>query len=110
MLVGFFLVQTNFIEEIRNLKVIAWMTIIFGILLYISDRFKLEKNIDNDFNYKAVILVGIFQILSLIPGVSRSGIVITATRILKFKRYDSAKISFLLINTNSRRCFNFWHL
>lgn len=96
MLVGFFLVQTNFIEEIRNLKVIAWMTIIFGILLYISDRFKLEKNIDNDFNYKAVILVGIFQILSLIPGVSRSGIVITAARILKFKRYDSAKISFLL--------------
>ena len=96
MVVGFFLVQTNFIEEIRNLKVIAWMTIIFGILLYISDRVKLEKNIDNNFNYKAVILVGIFQILSLIPGVSRSGIVITAERILKFKRYDSAKISFLL--------------
>ncbi len=96
MVVGFFLVQTNFIEEIRNLKVIAWMTIIFGILLYISDRVKLEKNIDNNFNYKAVILVGIFQILSLIPGVSRSGIVITAARILKFKRYDSAKISFLL--------------
>ena len=37
-----------------------------------------------------------FQILSLIPGVSRSGITITAARILNFKRFDAAKISFLL--------------
>ena len=41
-------------------------------------------------------IIGLYQILSLIPGVSRSGITITAARILNFKRYDSAKISFLL--------------
>ena len=41
-------------------------------------------------------MIGLFQILSLIPGVSRSGITITAARFLNFKRYDSAKISFLL--------------
>ena len=41
-------------------------------------------------------LIGLFQILSLIPGVSRSGITITAARMLKFNRFDSAKISFLL--------------
>ena len=40
--------------------------------------------------------IGFFQILSLIPGVSRSGIAITAARFLKFKRIDAAKISFFL--------------
>ena len=81
---------------LRNLTVIGWTTIIFGILLYIGDRFHLEKNIDKDFNYKSAIIIGFCQILSLVPGVSRSGITITAARILNFKRYDSAKISFLL--------------
>ena len=93
---GFFLVQTNLIEKLRNIQVIGWTTLIFGILLYLSDRFKLEKIISNDFSYKSCIFIGFFQILSLIPGVSRSGISITAARFLKFKRYDAAKISFLL--------------
>ena len=96
ILIGYILVRTNFIGEIRNTKVIAWMTIIFGILLYISDRFKLEKEIKTNFNFKAAIIIGFFQAISLIPGVSRSGIAITAARLLNFKRYDSAKISFLL--------------
>ena len=71
-------------------------TIIFGILLYISDKFKIEKNIENNFTIKSAIFIGILQILSLIPGVSRSGIAITAARLLNFKRVDSAKISFLI--------------
>tara|TARA_Y100000591_G_scaffold322670_1_gene339362 strand:- start:167 stop:925 length:759 start_codon:yes stop_codon:yes gene_type:complete len=96
ILIGYILVQSNFIEEIRNIKIIAWMTIIFGILLYISDRFKLEKEIKTNFNFKAALIIGFFQAVSLIPGVSRSGITITAARLLKFKRFDSAKISFLL--------------
>ncbi len=96
ILVGYFLIQTNLIQELRSIKIIGWMTLVFGILLYISDKFKLEKNIDNNLNYKSAIIIGLFQILSLIPGVSRSGISITAARFLNFKRYDSAKISFLL--------------
>ena len=96
MIVGFFLVETGIIEKVRNLQTIAWTTIIFGIILYISDRFKLEKNIDSNFTYKSAIIIGIFQILSLIPGVSRSGIGITAARLLRYKRVDSAKISFLI--------------
>ena len=96
ILIGFFLVQTELIDILRNIEVIGWTTIIFGILLYFSDKFKLEKNIDNNFNYKSALIIGLFQILSLIPGVSRSGITITAARLLNFKRYDSAKISFLL--------------
>ena len=96
MFFGFFLVQTNFIEKLRNIEVIGWATLIFGILLYVSDRYKLEKTISNNFNYKSSIIIGIFQLLSLVPGVSRSGISITAARFLNFKRFDAAKISFLL--------------
>ena len=49
-----------------------------------------------NFDYKSALFIGLFQTLSLIPGVSRSGIAITAARLLKFKRFDAAKISFLL--------------
>ena len=96
MIVGFFLVETGIIEKIRNIKIIAFTTIIFGILLFVSDKFKLEKEIDKNFTFKSALFIGILQILSLIPGVSRSGIAITAARILNFKRVDSAKISFLI--------------
>ncbi len=96
ILVGYILVQYGLIEKLRNIKVIGWMTLIFGILLYISDKFKLDKRINSDFDYKSALLIGVFQILSLIPGVSRSGITITAARLLNFDRFDSAKISFLL--------------
>jgi len=95
MIVGYFLVESNIIEKIRHIEVIAWTTVLFGILLYISDKCKLEKNIEDNLNYKSIILIGLLQILALIPGVSRSGIAITAARLLKFKRVDSAKISFL---------------
>jgi len=96
MIIGFFLVETGFVEKIRNLKIIAWTTVIFGFLLFLSDKFKLEKNIEKNFTMKSAIFIGLFQVLSLIPGVSRSGIAITASRLLNFKRVDAAKISFLL--------------
>ena len=96
MIVGYILVETNYIDQIRSIKIIAWNTLLFGVLLLISDKFKLEKNIQNNFNLKFAIIIGLTQIFSLIPGVSRSGIAITTARFLKFKRIDSAKISFLL--------------
>ena len=96
MIFGFFLVQTNLIEKLRSIEIIGWTTLIFGILLFVSDKFKQEREIKNNFDYKSAIFIGLLQILSLIPGVSRSGISITAARVLNFKRYDSAKISFFL--------------
>ena len=96
MMFGFFLIKTNLIEKLRTIEVIGWMTLLFGILLYISDKYELNKKIDTDFNYKSAIFIGLFQIFSLIPGVSRSGVSITAARFLNFKRVDAAKISFLL--------------
>ena len=66
------------------------------ILLLISDKCKLINKLNENLNYKSAIIIGVFQVLSLIPGVSRSGITITTARFLKFNRYDAAKISFLL--------------
>ncbi|MDC0472851.1 undecaprenyl-diphosphate phosphatase [Pelagibacteraceae bacterium] len=96
MIAGYILVKFDLIEYIRNIKIIGWTTIIFGILLYLSDKFKNNKKIKKDFNYKSVFFIGFLQILSLVPGVSRSGITITAGRFLEFERVEAAKISFLL--------------
>ena len=96
MIIGYLLVETNIILGIRNLKIIGWTTLIFGILLLICDQKAVNKKIENHLNYKSAIFIGFFQVLSLIPGVSRSGITISAARLLEFKRVDSAKISFLL--------------
>ena len=94
--VGYILYQTGLIDQLRSLEVIGWMSLIFGILLYVSDRSKITKKIDTAFTNKSAIFIGLFQILALIPGVSRSGITITSGRLLGFNRFDSAKISFFL--------------
>ncbi len=92
---GFFLVKTNYIDAFRNYSVIGWSTIIFGLILFFSDLQVTNKNIKKNFSYNNAFFIGFIQILSLIPGVSRSGITITSARILKYNRIDSAKISFL---------------
>ncbi|HJN84683.1 MAG TPA: undecaprenyl-diphosphate phosphatase [Candidatus Pelagibacter bacterium] len=96
VLFGYLLYSTGIIYQLRNIKVIAWATLFFGILIYIADKNKFLKKIDIDFNFKSVLIIGFFQVLALIPGVSRSGITITAGRILGFDRIDSTKISFYL--------------
>ena len=96
MFVGFFLVKYNLIDYLRNIEIIGWTTLIFGIMLFISDKTKESFIMKKNFSYKSAVIIGLVQILSLIPGVSRSGIAITGARFLGFKRYDSAKISFLL--------------
>ena len=96
MIVGYFLVKLNLIDQIRNIKVIGWTTLIFGVVLYISDKSNINNKLSNNFTYKSAIIIGLLQILSLIPGVSRSGISISGARFLRFNRYDSAKIAFLL--------------
>ena len=94
--VGYIFYQTGLIYQIRSLEVIGWTSLVFGIILYISDRTKIRKKIDLDFTTKSAIFIGLFQVLALIPGVSRSGITITSGRLLGFNRFDSSKISFFL--------------
>ena len=94
--IGYILYETGLVDQLRNIKVIGWMSLIFGILLYISDKSKVSKKINTEFSNKSAIIIGLFQTLALIPGVSRAGITITSGRLLGFDRLDSAKISFFL--------------
>ena len=93
---GYILHSTKLIFIMRNVEIIAWATLIFGIVLYLADQRKIDQTMSVNLNIRSIIIIGLFQILALIPGVSRAGITMTAARFLKFNRVDSGKISFLL--------------
>lgn len=95
IVVGYFLTISNLNDLLRSNNIIALSTILFGVLLYLSDQSKTNKNISDDLTLRLSFYIGLFQILSLISGVSRSGITMTGARFLKFNRIDFAKISFL---------------
>ena len=61
MTLGGILVQTSLIDQLRDIRIIGWMTLFFGILLYFSDKFTMNKNIKNDFNIKTALIIGFFQ-------------------------------------------------
>ena len=93
---GFILHSSGTIHLLRKIEIIAWSTLIFGVILFIADRRKINQSISINLNIKSIFFIGLFQVLALIPGVSRMGITLTAARFLKFNRYDSSKIAFLL--------------
>ena len=80
-------------NNLRSSNVIATTSIIFGLILLASDKCGSDKN---NLTLRIGLLIGLAQILALIPGVSRAGITMTAARFLNFNRVDSGKISFLL--------------
>ena len=96
LIFGYILHTSELIYLLRNIKIIAFTSLFFGIILFFSDQAKTEKNITTNLDFKSIIFIGLFQILALIPGVSRAGITLTAARFLKFNRVDAGKISFLL--------------
>ena len=96
IIIGYFLYSTGIIYEFRNIKIIVWTTFGGAILLHIADRRKIFNNLENNFSFKSALIIGLFQIIALIPGTSRAGITITAGRLLGFDRTDSTKISFYL--------------
>ncbi len=91
-----YLVYEYFILYLRNIEVIAWASIFFGILLFVSDRNKDSNKKWEDLNYFEIIIVGLFQVLAFIPGASRAGVTITGSRFLKVERRSAAKFSMLL--------------
>lgn len=80
----------------RSLPVAAWSLIIFGILLGIADKFMPTVRTVETMTLKDAVLIGLAQMLALIPGTSRSGITMTAARGLGFSRVEAARFSFLL--------------
>ncbi len=95
IVVGFFVYQ-YFIDYLRNIIVIAWASIIFGIILFLADRKSNAERHWEDLNFREVFFVGIFQVLAFIPGASRAGVTITGSRILNVKRDSAAIFSMLL--------------
>jgi undecaprenyl-diphosphatase len=75
---------------------IAVLLAVFGAVLYVADRQPQTKGIE-DIGLRAAVGVGLAQTLSLMPGVSRSGITITAGRFLGLDRDSAARFSFLLL-------------
>ncbi len=87
----------DFIEEnLRSSFVIACTTIGFGILLGIADRFRGEGKGLAQMTLMAALVIGVAQMIALIPGTSRSGITMTAALLLAFDRNSAARFSFLL--------------
>ncbi|MCX7349618.1 MAG: undecaprenyl-diphosphate phosphatase [Alphaproteobacteria bacterium] len=94
---GVVLDKIGFMDLVRQMPiVVAWNAIIFGILLYVCDRFGMIERRMSDMTWVPALIIGMAQAVALIPGVSRSGISMTAARALGFERPDSARFAFLL--------------
>ena len=91
-----FLVSTVMQDLTRKIEVIGWATLVFGILLGFSDRIGMTLNRFQHMRYFDAFLIGLAQILALIPGASRAGVTITAARFLGFERASAARFSLLL--------------
>ena len=80
----------------RNTSVIASTTIIFALLLWFADKKSNSTKNMNSLNWPSFLMIGVAQVLALVPGTSRSGITMTAGLFCKLSRKDSARLSFLL--------------
>ena len=60
MIFGYLLYSTNFINHLRDIRVIAWTTLIFGIILYIADKNNFNKSIRTNLNIKTALFIGFF--------------------------------------------------
>ncbi len=87
----------NFIlEYFRNPLIIAFTTIVFGLLLWLADNKGNQNRSNETLCLKDIIWVGLAQVLALIPGISRSGVTMTAGLMLGLNRKAAARFSFLL--------------
>jgi len=96
LVVAGFLVKMVLGSSWRSVEVVAWASIGFGVLLWIADKSAMTINKMEHTTWGQAIIIGLAQVLALIPGTSRSGITMTAARALGFERSDAARFSMLL--------------
>jgi undecaprenyl-diphosphatase len=97
VLFGLFLDKIGFMEMVRQMpEVVAWNAILFGLLLYLCDRYGLSNRRMSDMTWMPALIIGVAQAIAIIPGTSRSGITMTAARALGFERPEAARFAFLL--------------
>ena len=96
VLFGAFLHFSGFSDALRSVAVIGWTMLGFGLVLYIADQWgKTHKSMD-DWSLRDALIMGLWQMIALIPGTSRSGITITGARQLGYNRKDGARIAMLM--------------
>lgn len=83
-------------QHLRDVRVIAWATIGFGLLLWLAHVIGPRTRELERMTLKSALCIGLAQVLAMIPGTSRSGITITAARLLGFTPDAAARFSFLL--------------
>ena len=83
-------------DALRSPRLVASTLIGYGILLWIVDRWAPQRRSFEDLTLKDAVIVGVAQALALIPGTSRSGVTMTAARLLGYTRVEAARFSFLL--------------
>ncbi|GAA6160431.1 undecaprenyl-diphosphate phosphatase [Ruegeria sp. HU-ET01832] len=96
VVLGAILYQTGLSQSLRSMAVIGWTMLGFGLLLYWMDQKGQQRKKANDWGLKDAAIMGLWQMLALIPGTSRSGITITGARHLGYTREDSARIAMLM--------------
>jgi len=89
------LFETTIEDKLGKIWLIATMLIVFGFVLLVADRLKGYRE-GNDFRFRDAVIMGVVQAAALQPGVSRSGVTITAGRALRFNRDGAARLSFLM--------------
>ncbi len=96
VIVGLIFKLLGIMDMLRSIAVIGWMMIIFGIVLYLTDRMGGQSRTAQGWTMKHALYLGLWQAVALIPGTSRSGIVISGARALGYARHDAAKLSMLM--------------
>jgi undecaprenyl-diphosphatase len=96
MAVGLVLKLTGWVDLLRSVAVIGWAMIIFGVFLYVADKRGPQVRTAPEWTLRHAIILGLWQVVALVPGTSRSGIVITGARALGYARHDAAKLSMLM--------------
>ena len=96
VLVGLFLKTSGLGDGLRSVELIAWNAAIFGVLLYVADVLGPQLKKMEDMKLAPALIIGLAQALALVPGTSRSGITMTAARLMGFERPEAARFSFLL--------------
>ncbi|MEO5533544.1 MAG: undecaprenyl-diphosphate phosphatase [Pseudolysinimonas sp.] len=91
-----FLLQHYIRDQLRSMWIIAIVLIVFGILLGLADRLGRRTKTVADVTYRDGLLIGLAQMLALVPGVSRSGASTSMGLVLGYDRPSAARFSFLL--------------